>query len=262
MIQNSPVMVDKSVQTKCKSKIHMPQREPHLEMSLDESLVSVRSNDPRDPEWTPDHLDDSMSDYEDEIDSNSCENEENEASEKKFIVYESCLDELLQTCSECGLTNNIDKRTIGTCVVYNMKCLKCEYVRSWSSQPMSGTMPYGNLILSAAIMFAGASPVKYLRVLEFASIQTLSLSAYMNIQSSYLTPTIMDVWKSQQQLLIQTIKDEERSLKLAGDARCCSPGHTAKFGSYSMMDLHTGKILDIKLVQVSIKRKKAEKNHT
>lgn len=59
----------------------------------------------------------------------------------------------------------------------------------------------------------------------------------------------MDVWKSQQQSLIQTIKDEERSLKLAGDARCCSPGHTVKFGSYSMMDLHTGKILDIKLIQ-------------
>ena len=130
MIQNSPVMVDKSVQTKCKSKIHMPQREPYLEISLDDSLVSVRSNDTGDPEWTPDHLDDSISDYEDEMDSNSCENEENEASEKKFIVYESCLDELLQTCSESGLTNSINKKTFGTCAIYNMKCLKCEHVRS------------------------------------------------------------------------------------------------------------------------------------
>ena len=50
--------------------------------------------------------------------------------------------------------------------------------------------------------------------------------------------------------------------KLAGDARCCSPGHTVKFGLYSMMDLHTGKLLDIKLVQVSIKGKKAGKIHT
>lgn len=36
---------------------------------------------------------------------------------------------------------------------------------------------------------------------------------------------------------------------LGGDARCCSPGHTAKYGSYSLMDLQKSKIVDIQLVQ-------------
>ena len=40
-------------------------------------------------------------------------------------------------------------------------------------------------------------------------------------------------------------------LHIGGDGRCCSPGHTAKFGSYSVMDLNTSKILDVQLVQVN-----------
>ena len=59
----------------------------------------------------------------------------------------------------------------------------------------------------------------------------------------------MSVWSQKQQRLIEVIHQEDRSVRLAGDARCCSPGHTAKFRSYSMLDLDTGKILDFKLVQ-------------
>ena len=35
-----------------------------------------------------------------------------------------------------------------------------------------------------------------------------------------------------------------------GDARCDSPGYSAKYGSYTLMDLVTKKILDFQLVQV------------
>jgi hypothetical protein len=38
---------------------------------------------------------------------------------------------------------------------------------------------------------------------------------------------------------------------VGGDARCCSPGHTAKYGSYTLMDLETGMILATELVQVN-----------
>ena len=50
--------------------------------------------------------------------------------------------------------------------------------------------------------------------------------------------------------MFEEIKSKDHAVKLGGDARCCSPGHTAKFGSYSVMDLSTSKVLDIQLVQV------------
>ncbi|XP_052234631.1 uncharacterized protein LOC127847072 [Dreissena polymorpha] len=42
---------------------------------------------------------------------------------------------------------------------------------------------------------------------------------------------------------------EGRSLRLGGDASHCSPGHTSKYGSYTLMDLETGHVLDVQLAQ-------------
>ena len=39
-------------------------------------------------------------------------------------------------------------------------------------------------------------------------------------------------------------------LQLAGDGRADSPGHSAKYGSYSVIDPTCNKVLDFKLVQV------------
>ena len=40
-------------------------------------------------------------------------------------------------------------------------------------------------------------------------------------------------------------------LVLASDGRCDSPGHNAKYGTYSVMEVTTEKIVDFSLVQVS-----------
>ena len=115
---------------------------------------------------------------------------------------------------------------------------------------MSGNMPLGNLILSAAIMFCGGSAKIFLQALDFANINNMSLSTYNSIQSAYLTPTILSVWNTHQQAMVEEIKRSGRVLRLAGDMRCCTPGHTAKYGSYSLMDLEAGKILHLQLIQV------------
>ena len=231
--------------------MEIPSRRTDAEISLNDSLISIGSEDERDPDWTPDDC----SDNENEISVNDTndafeESEINEAKEKKFIVFESCLDLLFENCNLCNKKNSIRKKVIGTGLAVTTMCYTCGNKSNWSSQPMSGAMPYGNLILSAAIMFCGASPVKCLRALDFAGIENISISTYNKIQSSYLTPGILQVWKRQQESSIQTIQQSDRQIRLAGDARCCTPGHTAKFASYSMLDLDTGKILDFKLVQV------------
>jgi hypothetical protein len=41
-------------------------------------------------------------------------------------------------------------------------------------------------------------------------------------------------------------------VKFGGDARCCSPGHTAKYGACSIMNLDNNKVVDVQLVQVNI----------
>ena len=52
---------------------------------------------------------------------------------------------------------------------------------------------------------------------------------------SIVIPTILSVWKRCQQQLLAKLPP--RPLVLGGDARMDSPGHSAKYGSYSLMDL-------------------------
>ena len=66
----------------------------------------------------------------------------------------------------------------------------------------------------------------------------------------YLTPTVSYVWLKHQSYLIEELKKSKKPLIIGGDGRADSPGHSAKFGSYSVMDLESMNIIDIQLVQV------------
>lgn len=140
--------------------------------------------------------------------------------------------------------------TIGTFVGVLQQCTVCNYKRQWASQPISNSTPLGNLLLSAGILFAGALPTKTLRVLEILNCASISLSTYHSHQNLYLQPTIMNVWNSQQMAMIGVLQALGEPLLLGGDGRNDSPGHSAKYGSYTFMELEHNIILDVELVQV------------
>ena len=108
-------------------------------------------------------------------------------------------------------------------------------------------MPLGNLLISASILFSGLSLVKAVNVMKFSRIERFCLRTYYNIQGSFLLPVITSVWEEEQQTMLEAV---DGRMKLGGDSRCCSPGHTSKYGSYTVMDLETSKVIDVQLVQV------------
>lgn len=70
-------------------------------------------------------------------------------------------------------------------------------------------------------------------------------------QREYLQPAIVQVWKRQQQALFHRIVADGGKVTIGGDGRSDSPGHCAKFGSYTFMDMKRGKVVDLQLVQVN-----------
>lgn len=64
----------------------------------------------------------------------------------------------------------------------------------------------------------------------------------------YLEPTIIHKWKTDQETLLQQLSQKDSAV-IGGDMRADSPGHSAKYGSYSVMHLESNKIIDIQLVQ-------------
>ena len=158
--------------------------------------------------------------------------------------------ELFKFCRVCLAHCKSKMKTInGTLIVVESVCVN-GHSRTWSSQPLSGEMPWGNLLCSASILFSGSSPAKAISFLRHMGVLTMSKRTYHRIQEAYLIPVVSGVWKSQQQHLFNSVCGTEK-LVLGGDGRCDSPGHNAKYGCYSLMDLHSKKVLEVQLVQVS-----------
>ena len=81
-------------------------------------------------------------------------------------------------------------------------------------------------------------------------VRAVSANTVFQHQSAFLQPAVRDVWQGWQDHYIATTQQLQKPVILGGDGRADSPGHCAKFGVYSLMDLTIMKICIINLVQV------------
>ncbi|XP_061742951.1 RISC-loading complex subunit tarbp2 isoform X2 [Nerophis ophidion] len=80
-----------------------------------------------------------------------------EHNDRKYLVFESCLMDLFQTCPVCNRDCQVQSQRLGTYVAFTQLCLHCQYTRKWQSQPLRGSTPVENLQLSAAFNSADGS---------------------------------------------------------------------------------------------------------
>ena len=113
-------------------------------------------------------------------------------------------------------------------------------------------MPAGNLLLSAAILFSGSHFSKVQQLFRDMNMACISRTTFDNYQNKCLLPVVLNSWVSERKHLVHQLADMNGGLVLAGDGRADSPGHSAKYGSYSMLELRINKVVDIQLVQASV----------
>lgn len=116
---------------------------------------------------------------------------------------------------------------------------------------MIGDIPAGNIHLSAAVFFSGASFTKVERMMTALNVAGVSSSTYYRHAELYLQPTVLTFWQSRQLELMQLLIQRTGEVIVGGDMRADSPGHCAKYGSYTLLDVRSNQIVDIQLVQVN-----------
>ena len=72
---------------------------------------------------------------------------------------------------------------------------------------------------------------------------------YNYTQKKYLFPTVNKKIVDHQAEVLREIQNTE--VVAGGDARCDSSGHSAKYGTYSIVDTESPKVLDFSLLQVA-----------
>lgn len=170
--------------------------------------------------------------------------------EPKRIVFLSKLLLLFQFCHSCFFSQpKISVKQTGTMLTVKTDCSNCGQTKIWTSQPdLLGKFPAGNLLLSFAVLCAGASIRKVLLVFRHMGVLAYHEPTYYYHQRHLLIPSIVSFWRRYQSKLLESLKD--RVVVLAGDGRHDSMGHSAKFGTYTMFCCTVGLIIHIVLVQV------------
>ncbi|KAK6175902.1 hypothetical protein SNE40_014278 [Patella caerulea] len=124
----------------------------------------------------------------------------------------------------------------------------------WNSCDDIRGMPLTNIKLASAIVFSGNTYQSFSSLAEVVNLQMFSKSTFNNIQNTYVLPVIDKTYQIQYieniaQLIGETL--DGGSVCLMGDGRSDSPGFSAKYTTYSIMDEATQKIVDMQLVQVT-----------
>ncbi|XP_070539206.1 uncharacterized protein [Ptychodera flava] len=172
--------------------------------------------------------------------------------DQKYIIFWSCLLSLIRLihCPRCGEANMRQSRTLkGTMLLLVLKCTACQHKTGWNSQPYVGNIPAGNILLSSAILTSGALVSKVLRIFSHMRVAAITARTFFRHQSQLLLPSIRHVWAEQRTWLLASLQADQRDLVLGGDGRSDSPGHSAKFGSYTVIELVANVIIDMQLVQ-------------
>ncbi|XP_068089927.1 uncharacterized protein [Hyperolius riggenbachi] len=174
--------------------------------------------------------------------------------DRKFIVFESCLDTLLsklhcpiEDCFEA--IRKIEKKTRGTMLTVYTTCSGGHRQKLWQSQPIVKKFAAGNLVITSALVSSGSSFTKVAEMMDFAGITFLSANSFYKYQRRYIFPAIDHSW----QLEKSRVKDllSQKPLFLCGDGQCDSPGYSAKFCTYTFLDAASKLVLDFEVVQVS-----------
>ena len=171
--------------------------------------------------------------------------------QQTYIVFESALLTLFAMCIYCGYgCTKVIKVVIGTFLRISQICNRCERSRIWESQPFIGATPAGNLLMSSAILYTGSLPSKALKIFEVLKCASITRSTFFRHQTKYLQPAVLTIWRNHQEELLKDFQRDNKALLVAGDGRADSPGHSAKYGCYTLLELSCNKVVEFKLVQV------------
>lgn len=153
-------------------------------------------------------------------------------------------------CPNCGSIVDLDnvkaREHEGTLLTVHTICANgCEF--NWKSQ---NDQKHANMHLVSAITLSGITFEKYQQMASLLKLRSICQTTFYKLRRNHLFPAIDEEWRKEQAMVVESIKGRQESLMLAGDGRCDSPGHSAKYGTYTMLDTETDKVVDFEVVRV------------
>ena len=147
--------------------------------------------------------------------------------------------------SGCIHWTTLEYSLCGTCAVIRWKCPAGHKGRFCSSGDVNGMLS-NNLQAAAAVLTSGNNFSKIERFAEHLGLEFISASTFQRVQKLYCAPVIDEWWQNMREELWEQFAHEE--LAVCGDGQCDSPGFSAKNLCYYVMEMITGYVIEIEVL--------------
>ena len=190
----------------------------------------------------------SESDASDDIHLNFSGDESNKNIPLAAIIYWSSLMVFIRRCLTCS-SKAFVKKVIerGTALLVTICCIE-GHTNVWRSQPYIRKHFHGNINRASSILLSANTFEKIRKHFELASIPFFSKTNFYNLQRRYLFGAVNRWWLNEQKTILHELK-QQRECLLSGDGRCDSPGHSAKYLTYTFLDQTSKKIVATTITQ-------------
>ena len=161
----------------------------------------------------------------------------NDINEPEFIVFWSCLLSLFGFCFTCLSKSFIDKVSVRGTLLYVKTIWKNNHVFEWKSQPKLKNISIGNILLSSSILYSGNTFGQIYEMFKMINTAYISKARFFEIQKMLLFPVVNRFCKMLKDEIYEGCSNAVAN-HFSGDGRCDSPGYSAKYGTYSLMNQH------------------------
>lgn len=147
--------------------------------------------------------------------------------------------------SGCIHWTTLEYSLCGTCAVIRWKCPAGHKGRFCTSGDVNGMLS-NNLQTAAAVLTSGNNFSKIEKFAKHLGLEFISASTFQRVQKLYCVPVIEEWWQNMREELWAQFADEE--LIVCGDGQCDSPGFSAKNLCYYVMEMATGYVIEIEVL--------------
>lgn len=151
----------------------------------------------------------------------------------------------------CGMSLQYSAKHIGARINLEWKCA-AGHCGKWESSEVLTTNRHSkvfvnNSLLPIAIVLSGNNYAKFSLLCKVLNLSHVSKSNFCSFQTKCALPVVKDVWMKMRRIVLEILKGY-KDVCLCGDGRNDSPGHSARYCVFTLMEHVTNVVVDLEVI--------------
>ena len=171
-----------------------------------------------------------------------------------MVSIEKLFELSTEKCAVCGEGLHILNKDVKTCGsrVEIIRLCRNNHSQKWVSSEVLGMQNnnkfyLNDYLLAAAIIISGNNYGKFALMCKALGLHIISINTFTRFQKHCAAPVVKDIWGKMNSLITNILKGYD-DLCLCGDGRNDSPGHSARYCVYTLMEHATKVVVDMEVI--------------